>query len=207
MTDLKQDASKRERTRARLVAATLEAVAAKGVAGASLDDIAARAGMTKGAIYSNFAGKAELLLAAMGERGLTLSSAPRVGATIEETLAGLAHDLAQAVRRASGAGALAAEFQLHALNDPEMRKAMGATYAASFAGLGRILAQASGAPSRMSPQVLAVAVQAVAMGFLVQSFITPEAIDEDLIVETFAALAAGVTGPPSAPASGPGPSG
>jgi AcrR family transcriptional regulator len=196
MTDLKQDASKRDRTRARLVAATLEAVAAKGVAGASLDDIAARAGMTKGAIYSNFAGKAELLLAAMGERGLTLSSTPRIGATLAETLADLARDLSQAIRRASGAGALAAEFHMHALSDPEMRKAMGAIYAASFASLGRILEQASGPKPAMSPQALAVAIQAVAMGFLVQSFITPEAIDEVLITETLAALAAGVTGPP-----------
>ena len=45
---------KRERTRAALVAATLAVVAERGFAGASLDEIAARAGMTKGAVYSNF---------------------------------------------------------------------------------------------------------------------------------------------------------
>ena len=56
---------KRERTRAALVAAALAIVREKGFAAASLDEIAARAGMTKGAIHSNFAGKAVLLLAAM----------------------------------------------------------------------------------------------------------------------------------------------
>ncbi|GAB3669565.1 TetR family transcriptional regulator [Actinocorallia lasiicapitis] len=37
--------------------------AERGIHGASLDDVAAAAGLTKGAVYSNFTGKTDLLLA------------------------------------------------------------------------------------------------------------------------------------------------
>ena len=77
---------KRERTRAALIAATLDVVAEKGFAGASLDAIATRAGMSRGAIYSNFAGRGELLLAAMGSKGLTLSPANTPGGSLRSHL-------------------------------------------------------------------------------------------------------------------------
>lgn len=56
---------RREQTRAALLAAAERLWAERGIHGASLDDIAAAAGLTKGAVYSNFAGKTDLLLALM----------------------------------------------------------------------------------------------------------------------------------------------
>jgi AcrR family transcriptional regulator len=58
----------REQTRARLIAAAHEVFVAHGYEHASLDDVAAAAGLTKGAIYSSFDGKAELFYALMQER-------------------------------------------------------------------------------------------------------------------------------------------
>jgi AcrR family transcriptional regulator len=52
----------RAETRARLLEAAGEVMAAKGFDGASIDEITARAGYTRGAFYSNFSGKAELLV-------------------------------------------------------------------------------------------------------------------------------------------------
>src|SRR5580693_6951940 len=124
---------KRERTRAALIAATLEIVAEKGFAAASLDEIAARAGMTKGAIYSNFAGKAELLLAAMMAKGLTVDTAPSDGATLADHVRSMAGPLAATIRRAHGEAALVAQFQVYALADPELRAGLGEAYAAMFA--------------------------------------------------------------------------
>ena len=66
---------KKRDTIRRLVEAAATVIAEKGFQRATLDEIAERAGMTKGAIYSNFAGKAELLLAAMMARGLTVEAA------------------------------------------------------------------------------------------------------------------------------------
>src|SRR5512141_3404544 len=63
---------KRERTRAALIAATLDVIAEAGFAGASLEAIARRAGLTRGSIYSNFADRDELLVAAISSQGMTL---------------------------------------------------------------------------------------------------------------------------------------
>ncbi|MEO3787785.1 TetR family transcriptional regulator [Actinocorallia sp. B10E7] len=54
---------KRARTREALLDAAQRLWAERGIHGASLDDIAGSAGLTKGAVYSNFAGKADLLFA------------------------------------------------------------------------------------------------------------------------------------------------
>jgi AcrR family transcriptional regulator len=55
-------AQQQAETRARLVEAAAEVFAAHGFEGASIDTITERAGFTRGAFYSNFSDKAELLL-------------------------------------------------------------------------------------------------------------------------------------------------
>lgn len=52
----------RAETRSRLLDAAAEIIAARGLEGASIDAITERAGYTRGAFYSNFAGKPELLV-------------------------------------------------------------------------------------------------------------------------------------------------
>src|SRR3712207_9140043 len=47
----------RSRTREELLAAATRVFAARGFGGASIDEVAAEAGYTSGAIYANFAGK------------------------------------------------------------------------------------------------------------------------------------------------------
>ncbi|QDB80023.1 TetR/AcrR family transcriptional regulator [Georgenia wutianyii] len=68
MTDLPDPISRRDRqrqTREALVFAAREAFATDGYHGANLENIARRAGFSKGAVYSNFDGKAGLFLAVM----------------------------------------------------------------------------------------------------------------------------------------------
>ncbi|WP_252436990.1 TetR/AcrR family transcriptional regulator [Pseudonocardia humida] len=55
---------RRGRTRARLLDAAVDVFAERGVEGATVELICERAGFTRGAFYSNFATKEELLLAA-----------------------------------------------------------------------------------------------------------------------------------------------
>ena len=52
-----------EQTRAKLIAAARKAFAAKGYAAASMDDLTADAGLTRGALYHNFGDKKGLLQA------------------------------------------------------------------------------------------------------------------------------------------------
>jgi AcrR family transcriptional regulator len=186
---------KRERTRAALVRATLELAEAKGFAAASLDEIAARAGMTKGAIYSNFSGRADLLLAAMSAKGFTLSGDRAAATSLKEELAATTKALVAMLRRARREAAFLAEFQLYALADPELRAGMAESYAESFAGTAAYLASLEGSGSAMPPKRLAVALQAISMGFLVQALVTPKAITDEVVEETMQALARGLVGP------------
>ena len=61
-------AEKKLQTRSRLLDAAQKVFASRGFADASLDEIAEVAGLTKGAVYSNFDKKLDLLLAVLDER-------------------------------------------------------------------------------------------------------------------------------------------
>src|SRR5438876_3817962 len=58
---------RRLQTRARLLAAAERVFARRGYYAATLDEIAAEAGFTKGALYYNFASKEELFLALLDQ--------------------------------------------------------------------------------------------------------------------------------------------
>ena len=58
---------RRQQTREHLLAAAAEVFAERGFHGASLDEVAAVAGFTKGAVYSNFKNKEDLFLALLKE--------------------------------------------------------------------------------------------------------------------------------------------
>jgi TetR/AcrR family acrAB operon transcriptional repressor len=69
-------------TRAAILAAGLEVFAERGYERATLSDIGARAGVTRGAVYHHFSGKAELFTTAVADRWAT------VGARVWAALAG-----------------------------------------------------------------------------------------------------------------------
>ena len=70
-----RDASRRGRTRERLLDAALEVFAQHGVHAVSIEQITERAGFTRGAFYSNFTSKEELFFALMErENGLRLAA-------------------------------------------------------------------------------------------------------------------------------------
>ena len=67
MTSPRSRQASQAETRARLLKVTEEMVAEDGYLNVSLERIAARAGYTKGAVYSNFASKEELTLAMLDD--------------------------------------------------------------------------------------------------------------------------------------------
>lgn len=75
---------KRAQTRAALLDAAERLWAKHGIRGASLDEIAAQAGMTKGAVYSNFAGKTDLILALL-DRYTQVELGRRTASTLRDT--------------------------------------------------------------------------------------------------------------------------
>lgn len=117
---------RRELTRNALVSSAAELFAERGFHAASLDEIAERAGFTRGAIYSNFANKEELFFAVLERRANTsLETFARVidqqgGPGKVDTFA-----LAEAWRDEADDEqwtALGLEFSLYALRNPEVRE-------------------------------------------------------------------------------------
>ncbi|MCC7323827.1 MAG: TetR family transcriptional regulator [Gemmatimonadaceae bacterium] len=181
--------SKRDRTRAALIAATLEIVAEKGLAAATLDEIAARAGMTKGAIYSNFNGRGALLIAAMGSKGLTLSVDPSPGSTLAAHLRAVADALIAARSEAEGIAKMLAEFQRYALGDPDLRREIAAGYAEAFGRSASHFAEHHGKELTIPPKTLVVMLQSLALGLMCQYLLTPDEVTDAVIIAAVDAVA------------------
>jgi AcrR family transcriptional regulator len=184
---------KRQRTRQALIAATLEVIAERGFAGASLEEIARRAGVTRGSIYSNFADREALMMAAVASQGMTLDRDFSQAMPLEPQLRRFAESLLDQFPAAAGGGGLIIEFQIYAMSQPRLRAQLAATYEAMFAQIATQLADQYASQLAISPRALALAVQALAMGLVWQFMLTPAAVSREEVLAAFAALARGVT--------------
>src|SRR5271170_3518964 len=81
-----QDFGKRARTRKKLIDAAAEVIGEKGFDRASLEEIAARAGMTRGAVYGNFKNKEELFLALVATMWKPIIPPLQPGASLKEQM-------------------------------------------------------------------------------------------------------------------------
>ncbi|MDQ0467977.1 TetR/AcrR family transcriptional regulator [Labrys wisconsinensis] len=86
----KRRAETMEENRARLIAAARKAFAEKGYAAASMDELTAEAGLTRGALYHNFGDKRGLLAAVVHQIDAEMASrAQEIGARAEDDWQGL----------------------------------------------------------------------------------------------------------------------
>lgn len=182
--------SKRERTRRALLAAAAALVGEVGLANVTLQAIASRAGMSRGAIYGNFSSREELLLA-LGE----LCWKPviprfRLGASFREHMHALAEAVIAAAPERAQTAVGAASFQLQALTDPAMRERLAAANASLYQQSVQALLKFSREQDLPMPATLLVRVlHAMIEGILMQRCLSPEHITDDVIFAAFAALA------------------
>src|SRR5438067_8103636 len=113
--------NKREQTRSKLIEAATEIINEKGYEKTSLEDVAKRAGVTRGSIYGNFKNRDDLFMAVL-ETGWKPITPPFVrGKTFREQM----HILGKAVlasapeRQACAIGVLS--FELYAMKHEAMR--------------------------------------------------------------------------------------
>jgi len=78
--------AKRARTREKLLDSAAELFESKGIFAVSLDEVAARAGLSKGAIYGNFKSKDDLVFAVTAERSSRAIPILRDDAPLREQL-------------------------------------------------------------------------------------------------------------------------
>ena len=181
---------KRAETIARLVEAANAVIAEKGFQRASLDEIAARAGLTKGAIYSNFGSKEDLFLAvaATHTAGFKLQLAP--GVTLKENFRRLLDSYVAAFPETRAHAAFNAEFILYALTHDAMRQRWGDGFAQTVAGAAPKEVEAylkrSGRPPAKTFRVI---LHAMSTGLALQHALTPELVTEDVVRAAFKLLA------------------
>jgi len=183
--------AKRARTRAALIEAALAVAEEKGFLAASLDEVAARAGMSKGAIYSNFRSKAELMVRAAERRSLRLAPDYMSRAPLKVQLRAIGRAVAALLPQARGLERLNAEFQIYLLTEPELRTHVAAHSATALEAGAATLEHEYGGKLTLPPQHLALAIQSLSVGFIYQHQMTPDLVTEDAIVAAFEALADG----------------
>lgn len=199
-------AERREQTRALLLEAAARVFAARGLDGATVDDVAAAAGFTKGAVYSHFGSKDELFLAMLeGRYSENMAELERL---LDEP--GDPGQHARAAGREFEAEARAdpdwqrvyLEAMLRAMRDDGFRSAFAKRHREMHDRLSATLArrlQREGVTPVVPPERLAVVISALANGILLETLVSGEgdAATDDLFGSALALLAAGVGGPAS----------
>ena len=179
--------------------AALEVVAERGYRDATLDEVAKRAGYSKGAVYWHFDSKDDLFFALLDER---LDQPWREGIELMES-ASPDQDLApDASRRFAEMLAgqrelllLEQEYWSLAARDPkvraryakrqrEFRRAFGRAIVKRFEHLGA-------PPPELDPEALATALNCMGQGLARTKLLEPGAVPENLLGEMFAMVYAG----------------
>jgi AcrR family transcriptional regulator len=176
-------AQRQAQTRQELVDAAERLFTAQGFHATSLDAVAAEAGFTKGAVYSNFASKEDLFFAVyerrvdvrVAEVERTLAAAPSAREGIERIIP-VGGDLARA---RDGWMAVFFEFWAHVLRHPELRERFAAQHRRIIDVLATAIV-ATGEEMTDDPHKLATARYAMQLGLQLERLTRPEAVDAEL---------------------------
>jgi AcrR family transcriptional regulator len=139
-------AESREDNRRALLQAAAELIVEGGYAAAGLDEIADRAGLTKGAIYSIFGNKLALVRALAADHADGHARLPGLDrcdeqSTVEDVLEAVARDYLELVLRPESVATLAFELELAslALRDPETLQVVQSRERAQTDDFARVL--------------------------------------------------------------------
>jgi AcrR family transcriptional regulator len=191
----------KERTRERLLDAAALVFARRGIEAASLDEVAEAAGYTKGAIYSNFSSKTDLIAALMERRITQQAAAAEVdlgGVTLEQGLRALDERSRSDQAAERDWAILATEFFLHSMRDARAQAAMAAQYERARTLTAGMLAAKytdAGAETPLPPRDLAIIIEAIGIGITLQSLLDPESVPMGLAAKGIELiLSAGLAG-------------
>ena len=192
--------AQRREARDELLTAALRVFARRGYRQAGVDEIAAAAGYSKGALYWHFSGKEELLLALIDERvdarmremvALLGSAPPEKDMSVEA-----GREFARRLTEQRDAALVEREYWSVAIRDPELR----ARYADRQTEVRSALARAIEARARhlgtpdvpMPAEDVARIVMSIIGGLTVDELIEPGSVRPELLAETLALVYAGL---------------
>lgn len=177
-------AEKKQHTRRRLIDAAAGVIAERGFYAASLMEIASQAGLTTGAIYSNFRSKEDLFLAVIRDTSAPLDLGPEMSAPWSR----LSRAAILAMRGVDQPASrrllkLQLEFALLTVQDPELLRTFADDIRADRDELAALLETGEPAPRPSftpSPQHLATALIATLQGLQQHRFLDRTAVPEEL---------------------------
>jgi len=175
-------------TRDKLLDAARTVFAARGFHGASVEEIAAAAGYSTGALYSNFGGKEDLFLVLM-DRELSrhaseLNDAVARRETVSEKALGGADYWMALIERERELLLLFMEFWAYGVRDPNIRPHVAAHFAETRRMLTCLVAESArelGIDLAIPAEHVAIAIDAIADGIMRQKLADPDAIPDDLL--------------------------
>lgn len=185
----------RAETRERILHAAGEVFTSRGYDSASLDEVAAAAGLTKGAVYSSFSGKDELFFALVADRldqRLALVADAADGQRdLRQLLTDAEDDLAALFTTQRDWHLLFIECWARAVRDPERRAEWARQRRAARAVIADFFerhAAATGDPLRAPAADLALVSMALSNGLAMEYIADPESADPGLFAGTLAQL-------------------
>lgn len=189
-------------TRERLLDAARSAFAESGFHGASVEEIASRAGFSTGALYSNFDGKEDLFLVlmerAIDEHAAEIARAVAARPSVSERAAGGARQWMSMIEREPQLLLLFMEFWAYGVRDSSVRPKV----AERFAQVRRLLTQLIEDAVRefdlqlaLPAEQLAIAVDALADGIARQRLTDPSAVPDELMGNVLSLLFEAATRP------------
>jgi AcrR family transcriptional regulator len=183
---------RKDEVRSRVLQAAGAVFAERGFAAASLDQVAAAAGFTKGAVYSNFGSKDELFLALMEEEAArrveVVEATLRTTGDLAGALAAVGTELS---RRDSTWQLLFLEFWQRAVRDPAVRRAFVASRRTLRARVTEVVERfLTERPIRggWDAPSLTLVLLALANGLALEALPDPEAVPETLLTRVLADL-------------------
>ncbi|HZF31006.1 MAG TPA: helix-turn-helix domain-containing protein [Gammaproteobacteria bacterium] len=181
---------KRARTRKALITAAAGVIGEKGYDRTTLEEVAARARMSRGAIYGNFKDKEELFLAVVERLWQPIVPQIEEGASLRRQLQLLGKAVAAAAKERLPHAGAACAFQLYAVTHREMRERMTIENAAIYKAFARELKKRV-PPSElpMPAEQLVKVLDALQTGLLFTYFQTPTLFTDAVFVAAFEALA------------------
>jgi AcrR family transcriptional regulator len=209
---------RRAQTRELLLDAAADVFNRLGYHGASLEAVAEAAGYTKGAVYSNFASKADLFVALAERRSVAANvdaTREQLAATpLDEFVDGMGEMLRGQAAEEEAWDVLTIEVWLAAMRDPSLRSVIAHDYRQMREEFGPLIERKlaeEGIATPFSGAELGSLVSALGSGLILQYYLQPDQVDPDLLARALRRLlglpqrdeGAG-TSPPAGPPPGSG---
>lgn len=176
-------------TRRHLIEAAAKLFKAKGIGATSLDEIAAAAGVTKGAIYDHFSGKNDLVFEHFNGRGNPLLQAFKPGLNARQQKAALCDFLVSSVPAKPDYISSNFEANQYLASNPDLVQRFAGFAEAGLTEIAdRLAANVPASDHALSPLDLTIALSSLHAGLLFHRMIAPDLVTHEMLRRIFSAL-------------------